>query len=69
MVASGWAVAAAPCTPQAAERLAKSAPSMRSPNRTSGRFNVGCSAAAGAASDGLAASRHGALRQSRPGGR
>ena len=43
-VASGWAVAAAPCRPQAAERLAKVAPSMRSPEPTSGRLRLELSA-------------------------
>src|SRR5665213_514551 len=36
-VARGWAVAAAPCTPHAAEREAKLAPAMRSPPWISGR--------------------------------
>ena len=43
-VASGCAVAAAPCRPQAAEREAKVAPSIRSPACTSGRSRLGFSA-------------------------
>ncbi len=43
-VASGCAVAAAPCTPHTAEREANVAPSTRSPNATSRRFRLGLAA-------------------------